>query len=421
MNCNSIKIYQVFFLLFASLLFLPGRMLAQSRTFTTSGVFDARQMEASTKRIALNGNWDFYWNALLSPKELKGQPRSSMLVPSIWNDHRNLRNFGHATYSIRLILPRGEKWALELPQLYNSYVVFIGDSAAASNGIPGTTKELNKPEWKPQYVVFTTRGDTTRVTIQLSNYHHNFGGIREPIYLGRAESIVSHFETALTGIFVEVCVLAVLALSFIGLYFFGRQDRLTLYFALLCLSWGLREMFSDLYPAATLLPGLNWFVQVRIEYLSLFMVIFFGMLFIGRLFRDLSNPVFKYLVGTAIVLFAGFCLVAPVAVFTKWLTLYLVTSTIVLIYVATIVVRAMIQEKTGAWFLTSGLILSVLAFSYDLIAYKGIIGNHILFGSICHMLIFLCCALGVLQHLRMVMSPENRENILRYKDLYREG
>jgi hypothetical protein len=401
-----------------ALICINGYVSAQSRAFITEGIFHSRKADLSSGRVALNGNWAFYSSRLLKPSEIKDFRPTSLLVPSLWEEHQNLGSIGYGTYVLKMLLPRAEKWALEIPQLYNSYALYINDTLAASNGRPSETKELAQLQWKPQYVTFKSSSDTTTIVLQLSNFHHAKGGIREPIYLGKSPVIENHFRKAMYSVAVEVAVLCLLGFFFLYLFFKRGKQRITLYFALLCFAWATREMFSDLYPVSSIFPGINWFFLVKTEYISLCAIMAFGILFINRLFIEMSSNVFKYLATFITAVYVVFIVLTPVIVFSRWLPLYLITAVAILLYAGITIVRAMLAEKNGAWFLVSGLLLSLLAMGYDLLAYSGMFSNYIMVGSLLYILTYLCCAIGLLQHLTIIRSSESSSNTLRYQDLY---
>jgi hypothetical protein len=417
-NNTRIEYSKIYFIFLFTFLCISGHVHGQSRTFITNGIFDARKVKAS-ERVPLNGNWDFYPGKLLNPDELKFHKRKSLLVPSLWNEHPSMQNVGCGTYVLKVILPSSTgRWALELPQLYNSYSLYINSILLATNGKPSLIKETTELQWKPQYLSFDSETDTALVVLQLSNYHHHKGGIREQIYLGGEAVIKSHFETAFYVIMAEVILLIVIALFFLVLFFKAKKGRITLYFALLSICWATRELFSDLYPVSTVYPDINWHFLVKTEYVMLFMIMIFGTLFINKLFAELASEIFKYLIIFINCIYAAFTIFTPVMIFSRWLPLYLATAFAILIYSAIIIIRGIILEKKGAWFLTFGLILSVLTIGYDLIAYKGVIANHVLIGTICYILIYMFSAIGLLQYLKIIRSAESPSNTLRYQDLY---
>jgi hypothetical protein len=422
MNNKNNKGYTNALVIFALIiLIVSGSAWAQPQIFITDGLCDARNVDFSSKRIALTGHWNYFPEQLLGPSEAKAKSSSSLIVPSVWNDQNTSNNgSGYGTYYLKLLLPENpHHWALEIPQLYNSYVLFINDSLYARNGTPGETKEQSQPQWLPQTVSFSATTDTIYIVLQLSNFHHHIGGIREPIHLGTDPVVRSHFKGAMISTFAEVIVLTVLLIYFLFLFAVKDRGRIALYFALLCLSWALRELFSDLYPINSLFSEINWFLLVRTEYITLFLIMIFATLFVNSLFADLSSQIFKYLVVFINIVFILFTLFTSTMVFTRWLPLYLIAAFVTLLYAAVLIVRALILDKTGAWFLIIGLALAIITVGYDLIAYKGLLANNILIGSISYCFIYVCSAIGLLQHLKIIKSADASEKTLTYKDLYK--
>jgi hypothetical protein len=255
--------------------------------------------------------------------------------------------------------------------------------------------------------------------LQLSNFHHHKAGIREQIYVGPESEVVNHFDSAMASVIAEAAIVGLLGTFFLFLYFVPKKGKVCLYFGMLCLSWAMRELFSDLYPISHLIEDLDWYFLVRTEYTLLFLIIIFSTAFVSGVFAELSSPLFKYMIVIISAIFILITLTTPATFFTRWISLYMITASVVLCYAGVLIVRALILEKTGASFLIAGLMLSVLAMGYDLIAYKGILGNHVLISSICYALIYICCAIGVLQYLKIVRSAAVAVNTLTYQDLYK--
>jgi hypothetical protein len=385
-----------------------------------NGILDTRHLDLSSSRIQLNGYWKFCPNTLVKPGQLQWSTCSELLVPSLWNEKRGENAITHGTYYLEILLPStpSGQYALEIPQLYNTYHLFANDSLIARNGTPGVTKETSAPQWMPQHVVLPDVGDTLRLILHLSGFYHHNAGIREPILFGNATAIQSHFNTNFVSTIVEVIVITALSLFFFALWILRNRARISLYFALFCLSWSIREMFSDIYPISTIVPGINWFFLVRTEYIMLFLIVSFAISFINRLFPELTSTLFKYMIVAINMLFIAYTVFAPVDAFTAWLPFYIVVATITLVYVCIITVRALIHDKTGAWPLTIGLLLMIVTSAYDVIAYKAAIANNIFVGNIAYCLIFISCGIGLLQHLN-ILGPGHSDNRLRYQDLYK--
>lgn len=97
-----------------------------AQTTPKPGVIDATSVDFAEKRLTLNGTWIWYDNKLLSPNELRFNDGVPTEVPGLWNERRsNKSGQGYATYGITLIIPpTSEPLALEMPDVYSSYILF---------------------------------------------------------------------------------------------------------------------------------------------------------------------------------------------------------------------------------------------------------------------------------------------------------
>ena len=76
-----------FYLLLLWLLFFTTNSIAQYNTVlptAVNGILDLRQQSFS-KKIALNGEWAFYWQQLLQPKDSTLSKPEFVNFPFTWN------------------------------------------------------------------------------------------------------------------------------------------------------------------------------------------------------------------------------------------------------------------------------------------------------------------------------------------------
>jgi len=108
-----------------------------------NGILDFSGWDSKKDGILdLSGEWDFYWNELLTYKDLKDddtEPDLKANVPIVWNayqiDGKSLPGYGCATYRIRVInvIP-DTPITLQMPTMSTAYRVFIDNEMIASNG-----------------------------------------------------------------------------------------------------------------------------------------------------------------------------------------------------------------------------------------------------------------------------------------------
>jgi hypothetical protein len=379
---------------------------------------DARQWDFS-KRLSLSGNWSIVENKLVDPHDLHKENLTTAVFPSLWNDRRaDGKGSGCATYVIDVILPESvDELALEISPPYTSYNVWVSGQLMLSAGKVGINKEETVPKWVYQTVSFQNGADTLQIVLQLANFHHHKGGALNPIYLGSKDRIQKHANWSIGSNVFEASVLFLEGIIFLFLY--QRKNRVViLYFALLCLTWSVRSLFSNLYPPVLIFPDIPWMLVVRIEYITLYLTVIWAALFFNSLFKDFSNVIFTYLPVAINVFFIVFTLFAPVTVFTRWVSIYLGVAALVILFGVALIVRALIVDKEGSWFLMSTIWIGILIFGYDMAAYHSSFSYNIVLLNIGYVLIFLLTTIALLMHLGLIKGKLKENELMTMKDLY---
>ncbi len=231
---------------------------------------------------------------LLEPTDRPGrqysQPfRSYPEFPSLWRNisenGKDLPSIGYATYLLKIILPpKRPALALRVPDVYSCYALYLNGQLVSQNGIPGKTRDQARPFWTTSIVSLPDGIDTFNLVLQVSNFWHAKGGTYKNILLGNQEKMIlnqarnSALDLILTG------CLFMGGLFFLGMFLFGQHEKSILYFSLFCILYSYRMIGTDDYVLHKLLPGLNWFQTVRVEYLSLVLGVAFFILYVRHLY-----------------------------------------------------------------------------------------------------------------------------------------
>jgi hypothetical protein len=393
-----------------------------SQTTPQPGVIDATTFDFEHKRLNLSGTWIWYDNKLLKPDELEFNNGVPTQVPGTWNECRaNKSGQGYATYELTLILPPvAEQVSLEMPDMYSSYVLFANGKEITRNGTPGKTLETTTPQWRPRVIPLLYESDTVQLVLQIANFHHHKGGMKEPIMLGFASLLAQKEFLSLVGKAIAVGLLLILAIGFFIVYFRYGMKPVVIYFSMLCFTWVARSMFSNDYMITKFFPDFNWNLAVRIEYITLYFEMIWAVLFLVELFKNEGNRVVKYILVAFNLGFTIYTLVTPSVEFTTLLPLYLITAGVLLVYGAGVVLVALVNERRGATFLTISVMLGLLIYSYDIFAYEGWFSyNSVVFSS-GYLVIFLLMGIALLLHLGIIKGNNTATTMLTYKDLYGE-
>jgi len=382
------------------------------------GTIDATHWEGKGS-FALNGYWAFYDQQLLTPAECFPFKGTYTAFPASFEQSRASKNGqGYATYALRVIMPKEKTdLALQIPQIYNAYTLWVNGTKVSSAGTVGQTRETTTPQWISRTVTILP-ADTLYLVLQIANFHHHIGGIREPIHLGPASILQADTELTLSSSLAHGIFLIAEALVLFGLFALRYPKKIIIYFAMLCFTWGLRAFFSLSYPITALAPDFNWTIAVKIEYLTLFGLMIWGTLFINQLFRENSNRLFQNILVTVNLLLIVFTLLSPPLLFTRWLSLYLMFIGITITYIVVVVLRAAMQEQTGVWFLVTSISLGALIVGYEIATYQNLLPHNPAVTSIGYTTIFIMLTIALLLHLGIIKNNGASRNILTYQDLY---
>ncbi len=388
------------------------------------GLLDIHTLDLSRNRVPLSGAWAFFDNQLVTPTQAFDQSHPRYIeFPQTWNKVRpSGSGTGYATYALKVLASPDEKsLAMEFPQIYSSYTLWVNEKIVAQNGRVGTTVSEVVPQWMPQTVSFSNPGDTMRIALQIANFQHHTGGSKDPIYLASSELLQLQRSTSVTATIVESIVLTLLGVGFLLTYLFTEKKAVILYFALLCFTWALRAGFSNMYVFISFMPDFDWNTMIRIEYITLFLTMTWAIMFLSLVFPKEQSRIVKALLAGVNVLFIVYASLSTPLSFTKWLPVYLGTSAALLVFGGYVILRAWVNQRIGSTYLAFSIFLALVVFSYDVFSYKGYFDYNPLLFSICYIIIFSLMSVVLLLHLNIIKSKDKAVAMLTYKDLYKNN
>jgi signal transduction histidine kinase len=193
--------------------------------------------------VALNGQWEFYWDRLLSPDDFgpgatPPDPSGLMTLPGVWKDHeldgRPLPGHGKATFRLRMSPPPGGRLALRIVGVNVAYRLWAGGRLIAENGVVGDVAEAETPRRSLVVADFEGHATPTDLVLQVSNHIYRRGGVHQAILLGLPDQLEQmHIRVWAWSMFF-VGSLLIMAIYHFALYFLKKKDVSALYFAFGC-------------------------------------------------------------------------------------------------------------------------------------------------------------------------------------------
>ncbi|HLK30418.1 MAG TPA: response regulator, partial [Puia sp.] len=327
-------------------------------------MIDLRNQDLFKNPASLKGVWFFYWNQLLKPGDTPTTRPSYSYYPSLWQDNtidgKKLPSQGYATYRLTVLLPKNRpQLAIEMPDVYCSYALYANNYLVLQNGKPGKTANESEPFWVHRINHFYAASDTLVLTLQVSNFWHAKGGLYREMSIGERDSLFIKFDRNVAYGFTLAGCLLMGGLFFLGLYLFGqRHDKTVLYFSLFCMFSCYRAVGTDLYVLHAIIPdSINWFIAIRLEYLSLVLSVAFFALYICHLYVEDCNVKFMKILVFFCLVFSIIIIATPPISFTYLMPIFLVSMFVYIAYAFYVYICAAANKRIGSRY---GLISSAI-------------------------------------------------------------
>ncbi|MEN8156117.1 MAG: sensor histidine kinase [Bacteroidota bacterium] len=257
------------------------------------GVLDLTSTGFGNSQYNLNGEWEFYWEELLTPDNYKAKKEAGsgifVNVPSYWNGYEvngeRLPGQGYGTYAMTILLSHEAHSPLcfDIPVFDVAYKFFINDRLVGENGSVGTTQDEEAPWYETGYFCYIPERDTLQLLIQVSNFHHRRGGFWQSVTAGDARKILLRTERRKMYNFSTIGVLFFFTLFFGFLWYFSRRDLKMLLFALTTLGILIRSVNTGLH-FSNFFVDTPWAWQIRMEYFGTYLAHLSGMYFLHHVF-----------------------------------------------------------------------------------------------------------------------------------------
>jgi signal transduction histidine kinase/CheY-like chemotaxis protein len=365
------------------------------------GVLDLRNSNLFNNSLNTNGEWAFYWDRLLPPDSLSSVTADYEPFPVLWNDLKlhgqNLPTIGYATYKLTILLPaRRPRLGIQLPDAYCASRLYVNGIVQAGNGHPATTKEAATPFWSTRYLAIPPgEPDTLVLVLQIANFWHNRAGPYKDLLIGDKDVLFLKKNRDEAYDFMLAGCMFMGGLFFLGLFIFGRQDKTIFFFSLFCIVFSYRMVGTNHYVLHSLFVDLNWFITIRLEYLSLSLAMVFFCIYTRYLYPDdINRPVTNGLIWFCIG-YSALVLMAPTMIFTRILILFLGVMFFCIAYSMYVFLRAARNHRSGSVFaLLSTAVMLFIGLVMNL-HYFGVISDWRIVLFLCYITFFFLQSLAL--------------------------
>jgi len=339
-----------------------------------NGVLQLEHLLESGQTIPLDGEWHFYPHQFLSLQEINapsGHDPMTMEAPSSWGDRVStdgVQGNGYGTYHLRVTMAEPpDILSLKLPSAGTSYRLYVDGELITEVGQAAISKELSSPLFRPQVLVFKPKSNQFDLTLQMANFSYRWGGLWFSISLGLPSSINKDQTNKHMGAAFSSGFLLAVAISSIFLYLLRRREPLPFYFALLCVTNGIRELAIDDIIILSLLPQLTFLAIVKIQYLTVYVSTLAITQIMNLSFTGVAS---KFSITFILYFCAVYCLalfVLPIDFMSHCHVLFEIFGLLVLLFLIGLAIKAWLLSKASAGLTIFGLFILALTAINDVL------------------------------------------------------
>ena len=339
----------------------------------SEGVIDLHNYNFDKQGIInLDGEWELYWNQLISPENNITKTPKYVSVPALWNDMTfdNVKSTGKGFGTYRLLLLNNthyKLYALRIGRIETAYKLFINGKEISEQGKVGINKNEMTPKWHPMVHFFETQSDTTEIIIQVSNFYHRKGGISQSMHLGTPAQLNYHQTKNLSIDLFLLGVLLIMALYHLALYVLRRKEPSTLYFALICIFTAMHLVSNGQIFLSTIFPNFNWELLVKTNFIGNYLRFPAFVMFLHSLFKKEISKWFAKSTIIIIIIITIIILFTPAIIYSYTLIPFFAIVLFSIIYLISGLIKAVIRNKKEALYSLIGTFILLIAAVNDIL------------------------------------------------------
>ncbi len=196
--------------------------------------------------LNLSGDWEFYYEQLLSAEDFPQVAEAYSKVPGQWRaEHKGDTIFyanGYGTYrlTLRFESPK-EIISLVMPTIQGAYELLVNGRPVLSCGVVGTSKESEQADVRIKTAAVPLGSDRAEIIVRMSGFVSASGGMRNSVFIGSAGAVSDYIRRESGKDALIIGCFSVMFFYHGALFFFRRMDIANLLFALLSLVCAIRQ------------------------------------------------------------------------------------------------------------------------------------------------------------------------------------
>ncbi len=372
----------LFILIILMLPFIGGcsNEIVQTNASVQNGQLDLNQFDFNNEVVALDGQWEFFWNQLLDPGEFVfGATHSFENFPASWTKYSTtetpISGNGYATYRLNFSSPNDEILALKIPKVRTAYKLWINGHLITTIGKLGTTRDDMVPQYLPQVVFFDAQQGQNELVMQVSNYYRPSGGLLYSITMGRPAEILNiryhsmAYELFLFG------ALMMMGIYHLALFFFQRKDHTPLYFGLFCILVAVRTMLIGEAFFYVLFPYADFEIIYKIPSLTYYLGVPLILMFFKAILPEYFHTRIVRATQIFAVIYLTVVLLTPSWIYSTINPIYQIWSLLMIFYLFAMLMRIPHHRAKDSWLIIVGGLALIITCIIDIVSLSSLNTN----------------------------------------------
>ncbi|MCG8617746.1 MAG: response regulator, partial [Desulfobacterales bacterium] len=345
-----------------------------------NGVIDLRRWNFEEDGpVTLNGQWHFYWQRFYGDQGGQTPEAPGLIEPGKWDDYRMngspVGELGYGMYELKILLPRQPGPLAMVTGYYHTSARIRVQERIHRIGQPGKTREQTRPVTRRDIIGLEATGDEILLVVEVANFHHQSGGMLTPPTLGPAETIYAEKSSQRLWYAMATATFFMFGFYHIVLHII-RRSAAALWFGIFCILLSYRTFITGEEIIHILWPGMDFHLDLFLEYLTLYASVPCISFFTRELFPgELSARARNYLSIAGLVFIAT--LVLPPEIYSKLIRGFQVILVLAVFVTIAITARALANKRPGSipfmasfFFLGTAILVDVGLNIYTAIAYS---------------------------------------------------
>jgi two-component system LytT family sensor kinase len=388
-NLNWRRIFIILGITF--MIFFIGMMYSSASVLVHKGKVDLSSVDfKQNELVALNGQWEFYWDRLLTPQdfiaEKPPQLDSFIKVPGSWDDKKAdnevYPHHGVATYRLRLNYPSTLKDpALRIQNVTTAYKLYVNGRLSAEVGKVSDKLSSFKDGEKSLILDLPKESQEIELICQVANLNYAKGGLRESPVFGSKQVLEKQKMIFLALQLLFIGSVFIFGIYYLFLFLLQMKNKTALIFSMLCFIVALRSLIFGETALMVFFPNVTYAVRVYINYLTGYNLMPIMILFVLSIYPLEYKEITLSLVLMPTLFFDILLLTSSkfMSTFTNYLYILILLQ---MIYTMVILIKVVLHKRENGIVMFIAIYIFILTIIQDILHYKGLGGINVAYMSL---------------------------------------